>query len=46
MDVSGQFHGSAALPPKKQHPVPFEYETGRAPELGWALSKAVKSCRS
>jgi len=32
MEVSGQFHAPAALPPGKETLVPFGYEAGRAPE--------------
>jgi hypothetical protein len=31
MEVSGQLHDPAALPPRKQHPLPIEYGAGRTP---------------
>jgi hypothetical protein len=33
MEVSGQLHAPAALPPEKEPPVPLGYEAGWAPEL-------------
>jgi hypothetical protein len=35
MDVSGQLHATAALPPGKEHPIPTVYEAEYAPELAW-----------
>jgi len=35
MEVSGQLHTAATLPPGKEPPVPIGYEAGWAPELIW-----------
>jgi hypothetical protein len=35
MEVSGQLHAPAALPPKKEPPTPIGQEARRAPELVW-----------
>jgi hypothetical protein len=35
MEVSGQFHDPAALPPRKEPLVPIGYEARWAPELFW-----------
>jgi hypothetical protein len=35
MEVSGQLHEPAALPPEKEPLVPIEYEAGWAPEPFW-----------
>jgi hypothetical protein len=35
MDVSGQLHATAALPPQKEPPVPIEYKAGWAIEVVW-----------
>jgi len=35
MDISGQLHAQAALPPEVEPLVPIEYETGLAPEPVW-----------
>jgi hypothetical protein len=37
MEVSGQLHVPAALPPGKKPPVAMEEEGGWAPELVWML---------
>jgi hypothetical protein len=42
MEVSGQFHTPAALPPEKQHPLPTGQEAGWAPEPVWTLWKGEK----
>jgi hypothetical protein len=35
MEVSGQFHAPATLPPEKEPLVPTEQEAGWAPESVW-----------
>jgi hypothetical protein len=35
MEVSGQVHAPAALPKRKELPVPIGYEAGWAPEPVW-----------
>jgi hypothetical protein len=42
MEVSGQLHAPAALPPGKP-PVPSGYEAGWAPEPVWALWSGEKA---
>jgi hypothetical protein len=37
MEVSGQPHASAVLPPRKEVPVPIGYDTIWAPEPVWML---------
>jgi hypothetical protein len=39
MEVNGQFHGPAALPPEKEHPAPIGYEAGWAPNVNSSTSK-------
>jgi hypothetical protein len=43
MDVSGQLHAPAALPPGKVHPPPIGQEAGWAPEPVWTLWRREKS---
>jgi hypothetical protein len=44
MEVSGQLHDTAALPPGKELPVPIGYEAGWAPESVWLRWRRQKSC--
>jgi hypothetical protein len=39
MEVSGQFHAPAALPPGKQPPVSIGQEAGWAPEPVWTCCR-------
>jgi hypothetical protein len=43
MDVSGQFHASAALSSVKEPPIPIEQETGWALEPACTLFNTEKS---
>jgi hypothetical protein len=43
MEVSGQFHAPATLPPGKEPPVTIGYEAGWAPEPVWTLWRREKS---
>jgi hypothetical protein len=42
MEVSGQLHAPAALPPWKEHPVPIRYEAGWGLESVWTLWRREK----
>jgi hypothetical protein len=44
MEVSGQLHAPAALPPGKDPPVPNGQKAGWAPEPFWMLWRIGKSC--
>jgi hypothetical protein len=44
MEVSGQLHAPAALPPGKGPPVPIREGDRRAPESVWTLWRKDKSC--
>jgi hypothetical protein len=44
MEVSGQLHDHAALPPEKEPPVTIGYEAGRAPASVRILLGRGKSC--
>jgi len=39
MEMSGQLHGPAALPPGKESPVPIGQEAGWVTELQWRREK-------
>jgi hypothetical protein len=43
MEVSGQFHAPASLPPGKEPSVPTVSESGWAPETVWTLWNREKS---
>jgi hypothetical protein len=43
MEVSGQLHAPAALPPGKESPVPSGEEAGWATELVWITLRREKS---
>jgi hypothetical protein len=43
VEVSGQFHSPAALPPQKGPSVPTEHEAGFAPEPGLRFWRTEKS---
>jgi hypothetical protein len=43
MEVSGQLHTPAALPPEEELPAPIGYEAGWAPEPVWTLWSGEKS---
>jgi hypothetical protein len=43
MEVIGQLHAPAALPPGKEPPVSIEYEDGWASEPVWTLRRKYKS---
>jgi hypothetical protein len=43
MEVSGQLHASADLPPGKEPPVPIRYETGWAPDQVWTTWRRENS---
>jgi hypothetical protein len=43
MEVSGQLHAPAALPPVKELPVLIGQETGRTPELVWTTWRRENS---
>jgi hypothetical protein len=42
MQLSGQLHVSAGLPPQKEPRVPIGYEAGWAPESVWTLWRETK----
>jgi hypothetical protein len=42
MEVSGQLHDLAALPPGKESPVPIAYEAAWTPEPVWTLCRREK----
>jgi hypothetical protein len=44
LEVCGQLHAPAALPPGKEPPVPIGQEAGCAPEPVWTLWRREKSC--
>jgi hypothetical protein len=44
LEVSGQLHAPAALPPGKESPVPIGFEEGQAPEPVWMMWRGEKSC--
>jgi hypothetical protein len=53
MEVGGQLHASAALPPEKERTVSIGFEAGWAPEPVWAMGSTEKflaagclACRS
>jgi hypothetical protein len=37
LEVSGQLHATAVLPPGKEHPVPIGQEVGWTPETVWTI---------
>jgi hypothetical protein len=43
MEVNGQFHAPAALPPGKEPGLPIGREAGWAPGLVWTLCRRRKS---
>jgi hypothetical protein len=43
MEVSGKHHAPAALPVRKEPPVPIGYEAGWVPEPVWMLCRRRKS---
>jgi hypothetical protein len=43
MEVNGQLHAPAALPPVKRAPIPVLQEAGLAPEPVWMLWRREKS---
>jgi hypothetical protein len=43
LEVSGQLHAPAALPPGKEPPVPFEYEVGWTAEPVWTIWRSENS---
>jgi hypothetical protein len=43
IEVNGQLHAIAALPPGKESPVPIGYEAERAPEPVWTRWQKEKS---
>jgi hypothetical protein len=43
MEASGHIHAPAALPLRKETPVPIRYQTGLAPEPAWALPRKNRS---
>jgi hypothetical protein len=46
MEVIGQLHTPAAVPPGKEHPVAIRYEVGWAPEPVWTLWSGEGSARN
>jgi hypothetical protein len=44
MEVSGQIHAPAALPPGKEPSVPIEYEVGWTPDPVWMTWGSENSC--
>jgi hypothetical protein len=44
MEVSGQLHAPAALPPGKEPHLPVEQEAGWAPEPVWATWRSENDC--
>jgi hypothetical protein len=46
MEVGGQLHAPAALPPRKEPPIPIRQEAGWAPEAGLDAVEQRKICCS
>jgi hypothetical protein len=44
LEVSGQLHSQAALPPGEEPPVPIGQEAGWAPEPVWTMWRRENSC--